>query len=830
MHQKEGWIHKRAVKSGRNWRRRFFVLQGSELCYFKDESQKKKKGSMVLDAGCFVSTDSSTKMPNAFKVTWQDGTLLMLSCSSTNCDGLGQQEEWIRALQACTSNNPNKDHPNKAPHTASTSAVTTRTTHLEQTHSTIGRSRSFNQLLRTGSKAMAKVGSSSKQLMTGSKQRMTREAAHCLFAHPPWEPSARHERLVRALILLQSLATPIWALVFALLIYHHLNALGLLFMTITFVAYLPQILRRIATSGFERAMGVPISMSYLGIWVDISRRYPRLSIAVENMHVPNPAAYVNQSFVSIGNIDVVVEFNLPLLLKGVLNIVTVSVSDMRLVFEKHPTAGILNATELMSMHLGRRLKGSKASSAASGVVSGAARSAEGGGRPNLLRVRIVRCIGLKLLEADMLHVGHTLVRSGLGHTTSSDSMVRVVYMHQSDTTPTVSQTPNPVFNHDSEFVATEVASMFELKVYGTANSLGFKRNLIGKMGVPLTKLPADGSSYSQVPIAPSPGPDHCPLPPQPPAPTHNTTLPTTKRAPLHHPPRGHERAPLPTRSLKTRIRTKTGGGACHAPCAYEMLRRCVRPGGHFSLSGLTFCSRLQVLPLRDERNHVDNALGEIEVVASWIHDAHACERLDASASLSSWHCLDQVQYLDKVDGAMARIKPNLPDPIHFQCGMVTLRRIEIDPHAVIYNQTQAQINQYKAHHGGANHVHVLKIPVVDMGPDEFLPPTIDGADEWHGISKKMLKQRIKTRVKDMAKALMSAQDLARIASEIAGHKIQQQHVLPLGLPQGLPHAGLSHHGTIHGNPHGVPHGTPPAPRSTQGGGTTTGAIRQHTDS
>jgi hypothetical protein len=71
--EKKGWLRKRAVKSGRNWRKRFFVLRGSELSYFKDGAQKKKKGQLILDTGCSVSTDPSEKRENAFRVTWADG-------------------------------------------------------------------------------------------------------------------------------------------------------------------------------------------------------------------------------------------------------------------------------------------------------------------------------------------------------------------------------------------------------------------------------------------------------------------------------------------------------------------------------------------------------------------------------------------------------------------------------------------------------------------------------------------------------------------------------------------------------------------------------------
>jgi hypothetical protein len=322
----DGWLNKRALKSGRNWRRRFFVLQGSKLSYFKDESQKKKKGSMVLDAGCCVSVDSSTTKPNAFKLTWPDGTLLMLSCAAD-----AEQEEWMRALQACIT------------HVSSEELVNQQALDLpaDNAHPTGGGRNSFQRLIRTGSKKiMTTVGSSigtvgssigSVGSSIGSVSR-SKEATHCFFAHPPWEPSALHERLIRALILLHSLALPIWALTFALLIYHQLDALGLLFFATTLVAYLPQLLTQFATDAFERAMGIPITMGHLAVWLDISHRYPRLSIAVENMHVPNPtSAYVNPSFVSIGKIDVVLELNLPLLVKGVLNLVTVAVSDMKVV-------------------------------------------------------------------------------------------------------------------------------------------------------------------------------------------------------------------------------------------------------------------------------------------------------------------------------------------------------------------------------------------------------------------------------------------------------------------------------------------------------------------
>jgi hypothetical protein len=124
-----------------------------------------------------------------------------------------------------------------------------------------------------------------------------------------------------------------------------------------------------------------------------------------------------------------------------------------------------------------------------------------------------------------------------------------------------------------------------------------------------------------------------------------------------------------------------------------------------------------------------------------------------------------------VDGAISRLKPEKPEPFHFQCGMVTLRRIEVDAHAVIYNESQVQIDQYSKSHG-AKYMEPIKIPIIDMGPGEFLPPEVGASEkQWHGISKKMLKQRVKGRVKEAVKSLVRAADIAKIASAVAGHKL-----------------------------------------------------------
>jgi hypothetical protein len=45
---KEGYLTKRAMKSGRNWKRRFFVLENKKLCYFERFGSATLKGIFAI--------------------------------------------------------------------------------------------------------------------------------------------------------------------------------------------------------------------------------------------------------------------------------------------------------------------------------------------------------------------------------------------------------------------------------------------------------------------------------------------------------------------------------------------------------------------------------------------------------------------------------------------------------------------------------------------------------------------------------------------------------------------------------------------------------------
>jgi hypothetical protein len=168
---------------------------------------------------------------------------------------------------------------------------------------------------------------------------------------------------------------------------------------------------------------------------------------------------------------------------------------------------------------------------------------------------------------------------------------------------------------------------------------------------------------------------------------------------------------------------------------------------------------------------MEKSVGQIEVVASWSH-VNTSAHLPASAPLRSFHCLDQAEYADMVDTAMDRIVPKKPDWFHFQCSTVTLRRIDFDLHAVIYNETQAQIDEYQQRHRGSKYTESIKIPIIDMGPTDLrILSSHSISCKAHGVSRKMLRERVKQRAKEVVKSLISTHDLAKMAGAIAAHKI-----------------------------------------------------------
>jgi hypothetical protein len=59
-----GYMHKRAIKRGRNWKRRYFILSQDILSYYEDECKVLKlnpKGEIKLDALSTIEIDNSPK-------------------------------------------------------------------------------------------------------------------------------------------------------------------------------------------------------------------------------------------------------------------------------------------------------------------------------------------------------------------------------------------------------------------------------------------------------------------------------------------------------------------------------------------------------------------------------------------------------------------------------------------------------------------------------------------------------------------------------------------------------------------------------------------------
>jgi hypothetical protein len=122
---------------------------------------------------------------------------------------------------------------------------------------------------------------------------------------------------------------------------------------------------------------------------------------------------------------------------------------------------------------------------------------------------------------------------------------------------------------------------------------------------------------------------------------------------------------------------------------------------------------------------------------------------------------------------------------------VVLRRIEVDLHAVVYNETQSKIDRYEQRHG-EKYLEAIMIPIVDMGEEEFVPSkdaraesrenaggttTESGTEssaesELRSISKEELTHRVLMRAKAALKSLVSTPDMAKIVGAIARHKIQ----------------------------------------------------------
>jgi len=130
-----GYLLKRAVKSGRNWKRRYFRLQNSTLNYFTDEyaaGKKHPKGTVKLTTGTTIMTGPEAKaeeeemqrqaeqrqreaqargeelvLPLIFeRALWETGTNIdkVIVITTPRCklfikgETLGEMQAWLGAL------------------------------------------------------------------------------------------------------------------------------------------------------------------------------------------------------------------------------------------------------------------------------------------------------------------------------------------------------------------------------------------------------------------------------------------------------------------------------------------------------------------------------------------------------------------------------------------------------------------------------------------------------------------------------------------------------------------------------------------------------------
>jgi len=85
----EGYLIKRAMKSGRNWKKRYFLLQGNTLNYFKKPNGQ-LRGTLMLEASS-IARNSNVK-PNAFEVKTNTAALYAYAPSET------ERDRWVQHL------------------------------------------------------------------------------------------------------------------------------------------------------------------------------------------------------------------------------------------------------------------------------------------------------------------------------------------------------------------------------------------------------------------------------------------------------------------------------------------------------------------------------------------------------------------------------------------------------------------------------------------------------------------------------------------------------------------------------------------------------------
>jgi len=102
----EGYLEKRARKSGRNWKKRYFTLQShqnhSSVLIYREAPGKKEKGRLVLTPHAKCQKSESDKKNNVLEiicdVTNSSGETLFVSASSQN-----ELDKWLLELAIVTS-------------------------------------------------------------------------------------------------------------------------------------------------------------------------------------------------------------------------------------------------------------------------------------------------------------------------------------------------------------------------------------------------------------------------------------------------------------------------------------------------------------------------------------------------------------------------------------------------------------------------------------------------------------------------------------------------------------------------------------------------------
>ncbi|KAL6061765.1 Rho GTPase-activating protein 25 [Balamuthia mandrillaris] len=105
---KKGYLTKQGgvVKS---WRRRYCILKGNRLYYFKDRNDTSPQGVIMLDEAQVATAGPVTKKPNSFEIRAQNRVYYMFT------DTTKQREEWMTAiLRAASLNRQRQQNAAKA--------------------------------------------------------------------------------------------------------------------------------------------------------------------------------------------------------------------------------------------------------------------------------------------------------------------------------------------------------------------------------------------------------------------------------------------------------------------------------------------------------------------------------------------------------------------------------------------------------------------------------------------------------------------------------------------------------------------------------------------